>query len=150
MKQVLCEVGENTYGVDIAKVQAIEKNLEIVPVPNVGELVEGISNLRGAVVPILSLHRKLHVEPKLQNGEMNYIITKIGDLSVGFLVDTVAEIVEIPEKDFLKVPTIVANEDTSYIDSIIQVNKKLVLVLDVEGILNEAERRKISELVEEV
>ena len=150
MKQVLCEVGENTYGVDIAKVQAIEKNLEIVPVPIVGELVEGISNLRGAVVPILSLHRKLHVEPKLQNGEMNYIITKIGDLSVGFLVDTVAEIVEIPEKDFLKVPTIVANEDTSYIDSIIQVNKKLVLVLDVEGILNEAERRKISELVEEV
>lgn len=150
MKQVLCEVGENTYGVDIAKVQAIEKNLEIVPVPNVGELVEGISNLRGAVVPILSLHRKLHVEPKLQNSEMNYIITKIGDLSVGFLVDTVAEIVEIPEKDFLKVPTIVANEDTSYIDSIIQVNKKLVLVLDVEGILNEAERRKISELVEEV
>lgn len=150
MKQVLCEVGENTYGVDIAKVQAIEKNLEIVPVPNVGELVEGISNLRGAVVPILSLHRKLHVEPKLQNGEMNYIITKIGDLSVGFLVDTVAEIVEIPEKDFLKVPTIVANEDTSYIASIIQVNKKLVLVLDVEGILNEAERRKISELVEEV
>ncbi len=149
MKQVLCEVGENTYGIDIAKVQAIEKNLEIVPVPNVDELVEGIVNLRGAVVPILSLHRKLHVEPKIQSGEMNYIITRIGELCVGFRVDTVAEIVEVPEKDFLSVPTIVSNEDTSYIDSIIQVNKKLVLVLDVEGILNEAERKKITELVEE-
>lgn len=149
MKQVLCEVGENTYGIDISKVQAIEKNLEIVPVPNVDELVEGITNLRGEVVPILSLHRKFHVAPKNQNGETNYIITKIGELCVGFLVDTVAEIVEIPEKDFLEVPTIVSNEDTSYIDSIIQVNKELVLVLDVEGILNEAERKKITELVEE-
>lgn len=149
MKQVLCEVGENTYGIDIAKVQGIEKNLEIVPVPNVAELVEGITNLRGNVVPIISLHRKLHVDPKLQGREMNYIITKIGELCVGFRVDAVAEIVEIPEKDFLPVPMIVSNEDTSYIDSIIQVNKKLVLVLDVEGILNEAERKKITKLVEE-
>lgn len=149
MKQVLCEVGENTYGIDIAKVQGIEKDLEIVPVPNVDELVEGIANLRGIVVPVLSLHRKLHVEPRLQNRETNYIITKLGDLFVGFRVDAVAEIVEIPEKDFMQVPTIVSNENTSYIDSIIQVNKKLVLVLDVEGILNEAERKKITKLVEE-
>ena len=149
MKQVLCEVGENTYGIDIAKVQGIEKNLEIVPVPNVDELVEGIVNLRGIVVPVLSLHRKLHVESKTNTRETNYIITKLGDLFVGFRVDAVAEIVEIPEKDFMEVPTIVSNENTSYIDSIIRVNKKLVLVLDVEGILNEAERKKITKLVEE-
>lgn len=149
MKQVLCEVGENTYGIDIAKVQGIEKNLEIVPVPNVDELVEGITNLRGQVVPIISLHHKLHVDSNLRGGEMNYIITKIGELFVGFRVDAVAEIVEVPEKDFLPVPMIVSNENTSYIDSIIQVNKKLVLVLDVEGILNEAERKKITKLVEE-
>lgn len=149
MKQVLCEVGENTYGIDIAKVQGIEKDLEIVPVPNVDELVEGITNLRGQVVPIISLHRKLHVDSNLRGEEMNYIITKIGELFVGFRVDAVAEIVEVPEKDFLPVPLIVSNEDTSYIDSIIQVNKKLVLVLDVEGILNEAERKKITKLVEE-
>lgn len=149
MKQVLCQVGENTYGIDIARVQGIEKNLEIVPVPNVDQLVEGIVNLRGNVVPIISLHRKLHVDPKLQGGETNYIITKIGELFVGFRVDAVAEIVEVPEDEFLPVPAIVANADTAYIDSIIQVNKKLVLVLDVEGILNEAERKKITELVEE-
>lgn len=149
MKQVLCKVGENTYGIDIGKVQGIEKDMEIVPVPNVDQLVEGIANLRGNVVPIISLHRKLHVDPKIQSGEMNYIITKIGDICVGFRVDMVAEIVEVSEKDLLPVPIIVSSEDTAYIDAIIQVNENLVLVLDVEGILNEAERKKITDLVEE-
>lgn len=150
MKQVLCQVGNNMYGMDIAKVQGIEKNLEIVSVPNVSELVEGIANLRGIVVPILSLHEKLHIAPQPDLTEENYIITKIDDLFVGFRVDAVAEIVEVSEKEFMPVPVIIANDDTSYIDSIIRVNDKLILVLDVEGILNEAERKKLSQLVDEM
>jgi len=71
-------------------------------------------------------------------------------MHVGFQVDMVAEIVEVPEDKFMEVPTIVANEDTAYIDSIIQVNKKLILVLDVEGILNEVEKKNISKLVEDM
>ena len=150
MKQVLCQVGNNMYGMDIAKVQGIEKNLEIVSVPNVSGLVEGIANLRGIVVPILSLHKKLHVAPQPNLTEENYIITKIDGLFVGFRVDAVAEIVEVSEQVFMPVPVIIANDDTRYIDSIIRVNDKLILVLDVEGILNEAERQKLTQLVDEM
>ena len=150
MKQVLCQVGHNMYGMDIAKVQGIEKNLEIVSVPNVSGLVEGIANLRGIVVPILSLHKKLHVAPQPNLTEENYIITKIDGLFVGFRVDAVAEIVEVSEQEFMPVPVIIANDDTRYIDSIIRVNDKLILVLDVEGILNEAERQKLTQLVDEM
>lgn len=150
MKQVLCQVGNNMYGMDIAKVQGIEKNLEIVSVPNVSGLVEGIANLRGIVVPILSLHKKLHVAPQPNLTEENYIITKIDGLFVGFRVDAVAEIVEVSEQEFMPVPVIIANDDTRYIDSIIRVNDKLILVLDVEGILNEAERQKLTQLVDEM
>ena len=150
MKQVLCQVGNNMYGMDIAKVQGIEKNLEIVSVPNVSGLVEGIANLRGIVVPILSLHEKLHVAPQPNLTEENYIITKIDGLFVGFRVDAVAEIVEVSEQEFMPVPVIIANDDTRYIDSIIRVNDKLILILDVEGILNEAERQKLTQLVDEM
>ena len=150
MKQVLCQVGNNMYGMDIAKVQGIEKNLEIVSVPNVSGLVEGIANLRGIVVPILSLHKKLHVAPQPNLTEENYIITKIDGLFVGFRVDAVAEIVEVSEQEFMPVPVIIANDDTRYIVSIIRVNDKLILVLDVEGILNEAERQKLTQLVDEM
>ena len=69
---------------------------------------------------------------------------------VGFRVDEVAEIVEVPENKFMEVPKIVVNENTAYIDSIIQVNKKLVLVLDVEGILDEVEKKKLTDLVQDM
>lgn len=150
MKQVLCKVGNNMYGIDIAKVQGIEKNLDIVSVPNVSELIEGIANMRGIVVPILSLHNKLNIAPQPDATEKNYIITKIDDLFVGFRVDAVAEIVEVPEQEFMPVPVIIANDDTGYINSIIRVNNELILVLDVEGILNEAERQKLTQLVDEM
>ena len=112
--------------------------------------MEGIANLRGIVVPILSLHKKLHVAPQPNLTEENYIITKIDGLFVGFRVDAVAEIVEVSEQEFMPVPVIIANDDTRYIDSIIRVNDKLILVLDVEGILNEAERQKLTQLVDEM
>lgn len=150
MKQVLCEVGNNMYGIDIEKVQGIERKLDIVQVPNGSSLVDGIANLRGSVIPILSLYHKFNIEPKPISEATKYIITRIGDMHVGFQVDMVDEIVEVPEDKFMEVPTIVANEDTAYIDSIIQVNKKLILVLDVEGILNEVEKKNISKLVEDM
>ena len=150
MKQVLCEVGNNMYGIDIEKVQGIEKKLDIVQVPNGSALVEGIANLRGNVIPILSLYHKFNIEAKPVSESTKYIIIKIGELLVGFQVDEVAEIVEVPENKFMEVPKIVVNENTAYINSIIQVNKKLVLVLDVEGILDEVEKKKLTDLVQDM
>lgn len=149
MKQVLCQVGENTYGIDIEKVQGIEKDLNIVPVPNVSQLVEGIANLRGLVVPVISLRKKFNVTEKPVTDEKNYIITKLEGMLVGFRVDTVAEIVEVGKKDIYEAPVIVMNENTSYVDSIIRVNQKLVLVLNMEGILDEVEQKKIKQLLDE-
>lgn len=149
MKQVLCQVGENTYGIDIEKVQGIEKDLNIVPVPNVSPLVEGIANLRGLVVPVISLRKKFNVTEKPVTDEKNYIITKLEGMLVGFRVDTVAEIVEVGKKDIYEAPVIVMNENTSYVDSIIRVNQKLVLVLNMEGVLDEVEQKKIKQLVDE-
>ncbi len=149
MKQVLCQVGENTYGIDIEKVQGIEKDLNIVPVPNVSPLVEGIANLRGLVVPVISLRKKFNVTEKPVTDEKNYIITKLEGMLVGFRVDTVAEIVEVGKKDIYEAPVIVMNENTSYVDSIIRVNQKLVLVLNMEGILDEVEQKKIKQLLDE-
>ena len=149
MKQVLCQVGENTYGIDIEKVQGIEKDLNIVPVPNVSPLVEGIANLRGLVVHVISLRKKFNVTEKPVTDEKNYIITKLEGMLVGFRVDTVAEIVEVGKKDIYEAPVIVMNENTSYVDSIIRVNQKLVLVLNMEGILDEVEQKKIKQLLDE-
>lgn len=149
MKQVLCEVGGNIYGIDIEKVQGIEKKLDIVPVPNASKLVQGIANLRGEVIPIFSLYEKFKVQPKEETEETTYIIIKLDDIRLGFRVDAVAEIVELPESEFYPVPVIVHNEETKCLHSIIRVNDKLVINIEVGEILSSVEKANVSQMVQQ-
>lgn len=149
IKQVLCNVGGNTYGIDIEHVQGIEKQLNITPVPNSPGLIEGIVNLRDRVIPIFSLHKKFGLETKGITENTKYIIVKIDDLLLAFCVDMVAEIVEVSEDKFLPMPSVVNSEETNYIDSIVRVNDKLVIVLDVHGVLTDREKEKITQIVKE-
>ena len=149
MKQVLCEVGGNIYGIDIEKVQGIEKKLDIVPVPNASRLIEGIANLRGEVIPIFSLYEKFQVQPKELTEETTYIIIKVDDMRLGFRVDAVAEIVELPESEFYPVPKIVYNEDTKCLCSVIRVNNQLVINIEVEEILSAVEKSNVSNMVQQ-
>lgn len=150
MKQVLCKVGNSLFGIDIEKVQGIEKKMDVTPVPNTPKLIRGISNLRGSVVPIINLHEKLGMDNNENDSEKTYIITRIGELLVGFMVDSVAEIVELNDGSLIDVPQIVKDEGTSYIQFVLNVNKQLVLVLDVDEILDESERTNLNKLVDEV
>ena len=84
------------------------------------------------------------------DSEKTYIITRIGELLVGFMVDSVAEIVELNDGSLIDVPQIVKDEGTSYIQFVLNVNKQLVLVLDVDEILDESERTNLNKLVDEV
>lgn len=149
MKQVLCGVGGNTYGIDIAHVQGIEKQLNITPVPNAPKYIEGIAKLRDSVIPVFSLHNKFGVEAKPETGDSKYIVVKLDDLLLAFQVDMVAEIVELPEDKFMEAPRVVASEETNYIESIICVDQKLVIVLDVHGVLTEKEKEKLTQIVNE-
>lgn len=149
MKQVLCKIGKNTYGIDIDFVQGIEKDLEIVPVPNAPEMIEGIVNLRGHVIPVYSLYKKFHVKGEATAEETKYVIVRIDDMMIAFQVDAVAEIVELQENEFHPLPSVIYTEETSYVQSIVQVGERLVVVIDVEGVLNEKEKEHISKLIEE-
>ena len=149
MKQVLCDVGGNTYGIDIAHVQGIEKELDITSVPNAPGFVEGIAKLRDSVIPVFSLHKKFGVETKPETGDSKYIIVKLDDLLLAFQVDMVAEIVELPEDEFMQIPSVVASEETNYIESVICVDQKLVVVLDVHGVMTEKEKEKLTQIVNE-
>jgi purine-binding chemotaxis protein CheW len=150
MKQVLCKVGNSLFGIDIEKVKGIEKKMDVTPVPNTPKLIRGISNLRGSVVPIINLHEKLGMVNNENDSEKTYIITRIGELLVGFMVDSVAEIVELNDGSLIDVPQIVKDEGTSYIQFVLNVNKQLVLVLDVDEILDESERTNLNKLVDDV
>ena len=149
-KQVIFKLGNEEFGIGILDVKGIEKYMDIVPIPNAPSYIEGIINLRGDVIPVYSLRSKFNLPKKSVDDNTKLIVTKSKDVMMAFEVDSVNEIVEIPGPSIHEAPTIIRSESTTYINYVADVNKRLVVLLNLDGILSEAERGTIEKIVAEV
>lgn len=149
LKKVIFNVGIGEYGIDILHVSGIENPENVVYIPNAPSCIVGVMQLRGVVIPIFSLRRKFGVEdlPKIE--ACSLIVTNVRDTQVGFLVDCVNEIVEVPAENIHKAPKILKGHETAYIDKIAEVSSRLVVLLRLDGIIGEEEVEIINELLEE-
>ena len=96
---LLCKLENEEYGINISDVQSIEELQSIVAVPDMPEYVKGVINLRGQVIPVIDMRLKLKMGDREYDDRTCNIIVKINDSKVGLIVDTVAEVVNIPEKN---------------------------------------------------
>lgn len=146
-KQVIFTLDGEEFGFDIMIVNAIEKYTDLIPVPNAPSYIRGIMNLRGDVIPIFSLRKKFNLQEKPIDEDTKLIITKSNGVLMAFEVDGVKEIIEIPAESITETPTIVMSLDTSYIQSVANLNGRMILLLNHNGILSSKEQEKIESLI---
>lgn len=142
-KQVLFQVGNEVYGIDIIYVKAIEKYTNVIPVPNAPGYIEGIINMRGDIIPVFSLRKKFKLPESNSSDEAKLIIAKVHDTLIAFVVDLVKEIVEFQEEQISQPPMIVKDEETSYIGQVANQNGQLIILLELNGVLNQHEKQGI-------
>ena len=147
-KLIVFNVGEEFYGIDIKKVMGIEKKQEIITVPITPDCIMGIINLRGDVIPIYSFRTKFNKEELTDDDEGMLIITKAGDITIGFEVDQVAQIMDITGKKVEAPPVIIVSVATIYIDKIVSDNGKIVISLNVEKLVSDKERRQMMSMID--
>ena len=148
-KQVIFNVGDEEYGLDIMLVNAIEKFTSIVRVPNSPDCVKGIINLRGEVIPVYSLRKKFGL-PEVQASEKTkLIVTKSKGLTLAYEVDEVKEIVEISGTQLNETPAIVRNENTGYMGAVANLSGRMIILLNHDGIITNAEKSSIENMVTE-
>lgn len=143
LQLVSFNVGEEEFGIDILKVREIIRVLQITKVPNSPDYVEGVINLRGRVIPIIDLRTRLGVKKAVLNTNSRIIVLEIDDRIVGFIVDSVSEVLRIPNNLIETPPSIVANVDTEYIAAIVKLEDKLLILLDMENVLTKDERSNL-------
>lgn len=146
-KQVIFKLGEEEYGFDIMIVNAIETYSGVVPVPNAPDYILGIINLRGDVIPVYSLRVKFGL-PEVEKSGSQLIVTRSQGIMIGFKVDSVHEILEITADQLSAVPVIVKNEKTTYAKAVANINGRMAIILDHNGILNSSEQESITKLLE--
>ncbi|RKZ21900.1 chemotaxis protein CheW [bacterium] len=121
------------FGIEIEKVREISEMVDVTRVPLAPPYVEGITNLRGEIVPIISLRKRFELG-EMEGGEVILIEEK--GKPVGFVVDKILGIVKVPKEKIKKVPRMMESViETKYLKGVAQADKEKYIILDTEKIL---------------
>ncbi len=141
LQLVSFNIGEEEFGVDILKVQEINRMVEVTRVPNAPEYVDGVINLRGKVIPIIDLRRRFGMVRKEKDKNTRIIVVELSGKVLGFVVDAVSEVLRIPKSVTEEPPSIVAGIDAEYITAIGKLENRLLILLDLDRVLNTDENQ---------
>ncbi|ABB38837.1 CheW protein [Oleidesulfovibrio alaskensis G20] len=136
LQLVTFSIGEEEFGVEILKVQEIIRTMEITKVPRAPEFVEGVINLRGKVIPIIDLRRRFGLDSKKHDKHTRIIVIEINNMIVGFIVDSVSEVLRIPAGTVEPPPPVVAGMESDYISGVGKLQDRLLILLDLDRLLS--------------
>lgn len=146
LQLVTFSIAEEEFGVDILKVQEIIRTMEITKVPRAPEFVEGVINLRGKVIPILDLRRRFGLVSREHDKHTRIIVIEINNMIVGFVVDSVSEVLRIPASTVEPPPPVVAGLESEYISGVGKLEDRLLILLDLDSLLSREEKSALSKM----
>ncbi|MCK4574076.1 MAG: purine-binding chemotaxis protein CheW [candidate division Zixibacteria bacterium] len=130
-------LGQEEFGIDILKVQEINRMVEITKVPQAPSYVEGVINLRGKVIPVIDLRRKFSLEAGEYDKNTRIVVVDVSGHVIGMVVDAVSEVLRIPRSTIEPPPEIVTSLDSEYIRGVVKLEEKLLIFLDISKIATE-------------
>jgi len=139
-------IGKEVYGIEIKYVTEIIGIQQITEVPELPQYIKGIINLRGKIIPVLDVRLRFKKEPMEYNDRTCIVVVDIKDISVGLIVDSVAEVVSIPENNIVPPPEANTGFSNHYIKEIGKVGDEVKLLLDCNKLLNDEECENLSDI----
>jgi purine-binding chemotaxis protein CheW len=140
-------LGNEAYGIEIKYVTEIIGIQPITQVPELPEYVKGIINLRGKIIPVMDVRLRFKKEPKIYDERTCTVVVEIDNVSVGLIVDTVSEVMRIPEENIAIPPSISQSQHNSYVKGIGRVNDEVKLLLDCAKLLSNVELEELEKVV---
>ncbi len=130
-------LGEEVFGVEILKVQEINRMSAVTRIPNSPECVEGVINLRGKVIPVMDLRCRLGLERKAQDSNTRIIVVEVEGNVVGFIVDAVQEVLRIPKSLTEAPPSMTGRVRNDLISAVGKVGDRLLILLDLNRVVSD-------------
>jgi purine-binding chemotaxis protein CheW len=139
-------VAGEEFGVNILKVQEIIRPVDITRVPHAPEFVEGVINLRGRILPVIDLRTRFGFPERTQDDETRIIVVEVGTQTVGFMADAVQEVLRVDVTSIEPAPELAVGIDAHYLRGVAKLDERLLILLDLEGILSTDETEALEDL----
>ncbi|MGA1791395.1 MAG: chemotaxis protein CheW [bacterium] len=135
MKFVTFFLESEEYALPISQVQEINRIGEITRVPNSPEHVRGVINLRGKIVPVIELKKRLQLGETSIDKDSRIVVVEHGPKVLGLMVDRVAQVLNISAEQIDEVPEEVVQIDENYIKGIGKINGRMIIILELGKVI---------------
>ena len=141
-------LADEEYGVEVLKVREIIRMPTITKMPNVPHHVEGIINLRGKVIPIISMRRRFNLMENENNSQTRIIIMDVVGSLTGFIVDSVSEVIRIHDSEIQPPPSLVLSSGIGqeFITGVYNHAERLLIIMDIDRMFSDGERESFGEM----
>ena len=134
-------------GLDISCVREILKPQKIHPLPKAPDFIEGVINLRGRIIAVIDLRKKLGIRAMEDRSKIQIIICRIKKFIVGLIVDSISEVTTLTEQDVQPEPEVVSMQiEESFVSGIARLGERVITILDLEEIFTENEATKLAKI----
>lgn len=135
LQLVVFKLGREEYGISILQVQEIKRMTDITRVPHTPDYITGVINLRGSVLPVIDLKKRLGLASQQYTDDTRIVIIKVEEVSVGMIVDAVSEVLAISLDNIEPPQTIIGNIGVNYLNGVGKLENRLLILLNMEAII---------------
>lgn len=147
-KKVVCfNLANEEFGLEVNQILGVNPMIEITHVPKAPDFVEGVVRIRGKVIPVIDLRKRLGMEKKEYSKKSRIIIVKVGQVRMGIIVDSVSNVIDIPNEN-IEPPSEVLNH-ANILKGVGKLEKRLLLLLDLEKIISREETENLADIHKE-
>lgn len=143
---VTFKLDDEIYGINVMLVQEVLRVTDIAPVPGAPEYVIGIINLRGNVVTVIDTRMRFGLPSKEFDDSTRIVIIETESQTVGIVVDSVAEVVDIYSNEIETAPNVGNDETARYIEGVVSRDDELLILVDLNKLLTEDEWAEMSSI----
>ena len=128
-------IGDALCGIDILNIQEINRNMDIAWVPHAKEYVKGVLNLRGQIVTVIDLGKKLGLAPANTTSENRNIIVNSQDEYIGFLIDQISDVLLADPDKIEPAPANISGVKGKYFQGVLKTESSLIGILSIDAVL---------------
>jgi purine-binding chemotaxis protein CheW len=143
-------IGNETYGVRIASVREIVRVPEITAVPNAPEMIEGVINLRGRIIPVMDLRKRFSNSSDSSDKKNRILVVELDNKLLGLIVSSASEVLKIPPSEIEAPGSLFTEGDSSYVTGVGKLKGRLIILVDIAKLLRRPEYKKFEEAAEPV
>jgi purine-binding chemotaxis protein CheW len=130
------QIDSQHYAIRIEQIQEIVMIEQVTRTPQVADYVEGVTNLRGAIIPIINLRKLLGLSPKRADADTRTIVVNVGQRTMGCTVDAVSQVIRIPQESIQPAPDTMRVGGCEDIAGFAKLDDHLVVLLDIDHLLS--------------